>query len=61
MFFNLKAIDLINDNPYGNGTAIFTNSGAAARKFQTNVDVGQVQYRRYTSHDTCTCTASACA
>lgn len=36
------AISLINTNPYGNGTAIFTQSGAAARKFQHEVDVGQV-------------------
>jgi malonate-semialdehyde dehydrogenase (acetylating)/methylmalonate-semialdehyde dehydrogenase len=36
------AIELINNNPYGNGTAIFTNSGAAARKFQNKIDVGQV-------------------
>jgi malonate-semialdehyde dehydrogenase (acetylating)/methylmalonate-semialdehyde dehydrogenase len=36
------AIKLINDNPYGNGTAIFTSSGAAARKFQHEIDVGQV-------------------
>ena len=36
------AIKLINNNPYGNGTAIFTSSGAAARKFQFEVDVGQV-------------------
>ena len=36
------AINLINANPYGNGTAIFTNSGAAARKFQIDIDVGQV-------------------
>jgi len=36
------AIALINRNPYGNGTAIFTQSGAAARKFQYEVDVGQV-------------------
>jgi len=28
-----EAIELINKNPYGNGTAIFTKSGAAARKF----------------------------
>lgn len=40
--FVLQAISLINKNPYGNGTAIFTNSGAAARKFQNEVDVGQV-------------------
>lgn len=37
-----EAIELINKNPYGNGTAIFTSSGAAARKFQHEVDVGQV-------------------
>jgi len=36
------AIALINRNPYGNGTAIFTASGAAARKFQHEIDVGQV-------------------
>jgi len=36
------AIKLINDNPFGNGTAIFTQSGAAARKFQNEIDVGQV-------------------
>ena len=29
-------------NPYGNGTAIFTNNGATARKFQEQIDVGQV-------------------
>jgi len=37
-----EAIDMINANPYGNGTAIFTTSGAIARKFQTQIDVGQV-------------------
>eukprot|EP00002_Diphylleia_rotans_P033365 TRINITY_DN708_c0_g1_i1.p1 TRINITY_DN708_c0_g1~~TRINITY_DN708_c0_g1_i1.p1 ORF type:complete len:522 (+),score=121.34 TRINITY_DN708_c0_g1_i1:57-1622(+) len=36
------AISLINKNPYGNGTAIFTRSGAAARKYQHEIDVGQV-------------------
>jgi malonate-semialdehyde dehydrogenase (acetylating)/methylmalonate-semialdehyde dehydrogenase len=36
------AIKLVNENPYGNGTAIFTNSGAAARKFTMEIDVGQV-------------------
>ena len=36
------AIELINANPNGNGTAIFTQSGAAARKFQEEIDVGQV-------------------
>ncbi len=37
-----EGIALINANPYGNGTAIFTNNGAAARKFQFEVDCGQV-------------------
>jgi len=37
-----QAIEFINDNPNGNGTAIFTQSGAAARKFQEEIDVGQV-------------------
>lgn len=37
-----EAIAFINDNPNGNGTAIFTQSGAAARKFQDDIDVGQV-------------------
>ncbi|KAJ3375243.1 Methylmalonate-semialdehyde dehydrogenase [acylating] mitochondrial [Allomyces arbusculus] len=37
-----QALELINANKYGNGTAVFTNSGAAARKFAMEVDVGQV-------------------
>jgi malonate-semialdehyde dehydrogenase (acetylating)/methylmalonate-semialdehyde dehydrogenase len=37
-----EAIALINANPNGNGTAIFTQSGAAARRFQEDIDVGQV-------------------
>lgn len=37
-----EAIELINANPNGNGTAIFTQSGAAAHKFQEEIDVGQV-------------------
>ena len=36
------AIELINSNPYGNGTAIFTTNGATARKFTNDIDVGQV-------------------
>ncbi|MBV5721419.1 CoA-acylating methylmalonate-semialdehyde dehydrogenase [Pseudomonas aeruginosa] len=36
------AIVLINANPNGNGTALFTRSGAAARHFQEEIDVGQV-------------------
>lgn len=37
-----EAIKAVNANLYGNGTAIFTRSGAAARKFQHEIDVGQV-------------------
>ncbi|KQW01262.1 CoA-acylating methylmalonate-semialdehyde dehydrogenase [Rhizobacter sp. Root1221] len=37
-----EAIALVNANPNGNGTAIFTQSGAAARRFQEDIDVGQV-------------------
>lgn len=37
-----EAVALINANPNGNGTAVFTQSGAAARKFQEDIDVGQV-------------------
>jgi len=37
-----EAIAIINANPNGNGTAIFTQSGAAAHKFQEEIDVGQV-------------------
>jgi malonate-semialdehyde dehydrogenase (acetylating)/methylmalonate-semialdehyde dehydrogenase len=36
------AIALVNSNPYGNGVGLFTSSGAAARKFQSEIDVGQV-------------------
>lgn len=37
-----EAIKLINENPYGNGTSMFTSSGAAARKYQHEIKVGQV-------------------
>ena len=37
-----EAIELINDNPFGNGTAVFTSDGGAARKFQNEVQVGMV-------------------
>lgn len=37
-----EAIEMINKNPYGNGTAIFTTNGATARKFVNQIDVGQV-------------------
>ena len=36
------ALRLINDNPYGNGVAIYTSSGAAARAFQEEIEVGMV-------------------
>jgi malonate-semialdehyde dehydrogenase (acetylating)/methylmalonate-semialdehyde dehydrogenase len=37
-----EALQLVNENPYGNGTAIFTNDGGAARRFQNEVEVGMV-------------------
>ncbi|MGH8959209.1 MAG: CoA-acylating methylmalonate-semialdehyde dehydrogenase [Acidimicrobiia bacterium] len=37
-----EAIDLINANPYANGTAVFTNDGGAARKFGSEIQVGMV-------------------
>ena len=37
-----EALELVNNNPFGNGTSIFTASGAAARKYQHEVEVGQV-------------------
>ena len=37
-----EAVQLVNDNPYGNGVAIFTRDGGAARQFQFDVNVGMV-------------------
>ncbi|QTF92163.1 CoA-acylating methylmalonate-semialdehyde dehydrogenase [Halomonas sp. BM-2019] len=37
-----EAIEFINANPNGNGTSIFTSSGWVARRFETDIDVGQV-------------------
>ncbi len=37
-----EAVDLINANPYGNGTAVFTSDGGAARRFVRDVRVGMV-------------------
>ncbi|GGM33678.1 methylmalonate-semialdehyde dehydrogenase (acylating) [Longimycelium tulufanense] len=37
-----EALQLVNANPYGNGTAIFTNDGGAARRYQNEVEVGMV-------------------
>ena len=37
-----EGLGLINANPYGNGTAIFTNDGGAARRFEYEVEVGMV-------------------
>ncbi len=36
------AIELVNRNPYGNGTALFTRDGGAARRFQQEIEVGMV-------------------
>jgi malonate-semialdehyde dehydrogenase (acetylating)/methylmalonate-semialdehyde dehydrogenase len=37
-----EGLDVINSSPYGNGTAIFTNDGGAARRFQNEVQVGMI-------------------
>ncbi|MDP9828872.1 CoA-acylating methylmalonate-semialdehyde dehydrogenase [Kineosporia succinea] len=37
-----EAVELINANPYGNGTAVFTNDGGAARRFEKDVNVGMI-------------------
>jgi malonate-semialdehyde dehydrogenase (acetylating)/methylmalonate-semialdehyde dehydrogenase len=37
-----EGVDLINASQYGNGTAIFTNDGGAARRFQNEIEVGMV-------------------
>src|SRR2546429_8337467 len=37
-----EAVKLVDDNPYGNGTAIFTRDGGVARQFQFDVQVGMV-------------------
>jgi malonate-semialdehyde dehydrogenase (acetylating)/methylmalonate-semialdehyde dehydrogenase len=37
-----EAVQLVNENPYGNGTAIFTRDGGAARRFQHEVEAGMV-------------------
>lgn len=37
-----EALSIVNANPYGNGTSIFTRSGAAARTYQTEVQVGMI-------------------
>ncbi len=37
-----EAIDFVNHNPYGNGTAVFTTSGVAAHQFKNEIDVGQI-------------------
>jgi len=39
-----EAISIINSNKYGNGASIFTTSGVAARKFQTEIEAGQVMF-----------------
>jgi acyl-CoA reductase-like NAD-dependent aldehyde dehydrogenase len=37
-----EAVELINGNPHGNGAAIFTNDGGAARHFRNEVEVGMI-------------------
>ena len=37
-----EALALVNDNPYGNGTAVFTNDGGAAKRFENDVQVGMI-------------------
>lgn len=37
-----QALDLVNANPYGNGTALFTTDGSHARRYQSEVEVGMV-------------------
>lgn len=44
-----EAMSIINNNPYGNGTAIFTTNGATARKFMYNIGVGQVRAKEVLS------------
>jgi malonate-semialdehyde dehydrogenase (acetylating)/methylmalonate-semialdehyde dehydrogenase len=36
------AVRIVNDNPYGNGVAIFTRDGGAARRFQSEVSIGMI-------------------
>src|SRR3546814_19421490 len=38
-----EGVDLINSGRFGNGTAIFTNDGGAARRFQSEVQVGMIE------------------
>ncbi len=45
-----EAIDLINRNQYGNGTAIFTANGATARKFTDNIEAGNVSSISYIAY-----------
>ncbi|MEX2375676.1 MAG: CoA-acylating methylmalonate-semialdehyde dehydrogenase, partial [Dehalococcoidia bacterium] len=37
-----EAVELVNSGPYGNGTAIFTNDGGAAQRFEREIEVGMV-------------------
>jgi malonate-semialdehyde dehydrogenase (acetylating)/methylmalonate-semialdehyde dehydrogenase len=37
-----QGLDIINRNKYGNGAAMFTSSGESARKFERNIEAGQV-------------------
>ena len=42
IFVKIQAIELVNSNMYGNGTAVFTNNGATARKFTNEIEAGQI-------------------
>jgi malonate-semialdehyde dehydrogenase (acetylating)/methylmalonate-semialdehyde dehydrogenase len=42
-----EAIKVINDNPYGNGTAIFTTNEATPRKFTGEIDIEQVHRNQF--------------
>jgi len=44
-----EALNIINSNPYGNGTAIFTTNGATARKFTHEVQCGNVSILQFYS------------
>ncbi|KAH9879114.1 hypothetical protein J1614_002549 [Plenodomus biglobosus] len=45
-----EAIDLINANEYGNGTAIFTRSGSTAGRFQHEIEAGQLPMFSFTGN-----------
>ncbi|KAK6916208.1 Aldehyde dehydrogenase domain [Dillenia turbinata] len=46
----VEAINIVNENKYCNGASIFTKSAKAARKFQTEIEVGQESERAWRYH-----------